>query len=233
MRRFCFVLLFLFGSLTTRAQDAITDVFGIVTIDSLEVHIGPDFAYDTIAQLPKFASVTVTERSGSDWLRVNYDNGSGWVFTRYVRLSVDLNTIPNTALPLPRNRNGRVPEEFDLSTPVCDQWSGSFTLEGDVAASEGTLTVTIPALQGSNWYRIYVFAPDSPLRVSGGTYAQFDSTSNVFTIDIIRLPHRTGTFTWMAAPYWTSDATGGAYGYRQQVCPLRVGGTFDRPGATT
>lgn len=212
------------------AQDAGGDtVYGLVTINNLEVHIGPDFAYDTIAQLPLNASVIATQRGGDGWLRVSYDSGSGWVFARYVRLSAPLSTLPYTANALPRNRNGRVPEEFDLSSPVCDQWQGAFTLEGDAAAAEGSFTLTLPTLQGANWYRVYIFAPESPLNLRGGTYAQFDSPTNVLTVEIIRLPRRSGTFTWLAAPYWTSAATGGGAGRRQQICPLRIAGTFERP----
>jgi hypothetical protein len=222
-----YIIVLLLGLLCVSLVSAQDDgnVYGLVTINNLEVHTGPDFAYDTIAQLPLNASVIATERGGSGWLRVTYDNGAGWVFDRYVRLSVPLSDLPYTGYPLPRNRNGRVPDEFNLATAVCDQWQGSFTLEGEVTAAEGTITFTLPALQGANWYRVYVFAPGSPLRLSGGTYARFEGETNVITGEIIRLPQRSGTFTWMAAPYWTNTPTSN----RQQVCPLRVGGTFDRP----
>lgn len=219
-----FLLLLLSVSIVS-AQDDSGTVYGLVTIDNLEVHVGPDFAYDSIAQLPLNASVVATERGGQGWLRVSYDSGSGWVFSRYVRLSVSLNSLPYINYSLPRNRNGRVPDEFDLSTPVCDQWQGSFTLEGDVTAEAGTLTFTLPPLQGANWYRVYVFAPDSPFDLYEGTYARFESETNVVTGEIIRLPHRSGTFTWLAAPYWTNTPTSN----RQQICSLHVAGTFDRP----
>jgi len=195
MRYFTLLLLLLLCVSIAVAQDDSGTIYGLVTIDNLEVHVGPDFAYDTIAQLPLNASVVATERGGQGWLRVSYDSGSGWVFDRYVRLSVPLSSIPYTGYPLPRNRNGRVPDEFDLSSPVCDQWQGSYTLEGDVTAEQGTLTFTLPPLQGANWYRVYVFAPESPFNLSGGTYARFEGETNIVTGEIIRLPHRSGTFT--------------------------------------
>lgn len=228
MRYIITLLLLLLSVSFVAAQDGSGTVYGLVTINNLEVHVGPDFAYDTIAQLPLNASVVAHERGGSGWLRVSYDSGGGWVFDRYVRLSVSLSSLPYTAYALPRNRNGRVPDEFDLSTPVCDQWQGGFGVTGDVNAEEGSLTFTLPTLQGANWYRVYVFAPESPFNLSRGTYAMYEGESSIIEGNIIRLPHRSGTFTWLAAPYWTSDATGGYYGYRQQVCPLRVGGTFER-----
>jgi hypothetical protein len=132
---------------------------------------------------------------------------------------VAFNSIPPTGRLLPRNNDGRVPDEFDLSSDVCSQWQGDFTRSGDFMAGNNDLVVTYPLLQGSNVYSVIVISPT-------GVRRAFDSTSNTSTINIGRLPQEGGTYTWRVAPYWSN--TSSRFGW-QQVCLLRTGGSFEKP----
>lgn len=210
---------------TSQAQ---TDtIYGLVTVEEAEVRIGPDFAYDTIGRLPRDTSVVVLGRAGDfyarwdgrQWVQIEYGSAPAWVYARLLRTSVAFNSIPPTGRLLPRNRDGRVPDEFDLSTDVCSQWQGDYTLTGNFMAGENHLTVTYPGLQGANVYSVIVISPS-------GVRRAFDSTTTTSVIDIGFLPQESGTYTWRVAPYWTYSS------YRpewQQVCLLHTGGTFEKP----
>jgi hypothetical protein len=210
------------------AQDTTTDSrFGLVTVDTADVRVGPDFAYPVIGQLPRDASVELLGRAGDfferwdgrQWVQINYGNSPAWIYARLLRTSKAFNSIPPTGRLLPRDANGRVPEEFDLATEVCSQWQGSYTLSGNFMAGENKLTVTYPTLTGSNVYSVIVISPS-------GVRRAFDSTTGTSIIDIGFLPQEGGTYTWRVAPYWTDSN----YRYNwQQVCLLRTGGTFEKP----
>ncbi len=204
------------------AQDPI---FGLVEVDNAAVRVGPDFAYDAIDNLPRDTSVQIIGRSGTfiyrwdgtQWFEINYGGGTAWIYARLLRTSQAFNSIPPTGRLLPRNRNGRVPDGFDLSSEVCSQWVGEFTQSGGFSGPGSSVTVTFPGLQGANLYRVIIVAPDD-FRVA------FDSLDTTVTIPFEDLPRPAGTYTWRVAPYWDSDASP-----RQQVCLLQTGGTFDKP----
>jgi hypothetical protein len=199
-------------------------IYGIITEDGTIVRVGPDFAYDAIGSLSLNASVIVIGRSGDfvnrwngeQWLQLE---GYGWVYARLVRTSVAFNSIPPTGSNLPRDRNGRVPEGFDLSSDVCSQWTGSFTQSGDFMAGDTQMVVTYPTLQGATVYSVIVISPD-------GFRTAFDSETGTATIELDRLPNQGGTYTWRVAPYWTAEDS--RY-YWQQICLLATGGTFEKP----
>jgi hypothetical protein len=201
-----------------------------VAVDNAEVRVGPDFAYDAIGELPLNASVTVLGRAGDfysrwdgrQWLQIAYGDGTAWIYARLLRTSVAFNSIPPRGMLLPRNRDGRVPREFDLSSVVCDQWQGDMTLSGNFMAGETVLTATIPTLQGANAYSVITLSPT-------GFRTAFDSETSVIQIELNRLPFEGGTYTWRAAPYWTYDRPRYTW---QQVCLLRTGGTFEKPDTT-
>jgi len=213
------------------AQDTTTDArYGLVTVDTADVRAGPDFAYAVIGQLPRDASVVILGRAGDfferwdgrQWVQIDYGNSPAWVYARLLRTSKAFNSIPPTGRLLPRDANGRVPDEFDLSSDVCSQWQGDFTLSGDFMAGDNKLTATYPTLKGSNVYSVIVIAPNGDRRA-------FDSTTGTSIIDIGFLPQAGGTYTWRVAPYWTNSS----YRYNwQQVCLLRTGGTFQKPDTT-
>lgn len=214
-----------FVLLGTKAQD-ITTIYGIVEVDQAAVRVGPDFAYDAIDQLPRDTSVTILGRAGDfrfrwdgrQWLMIQYGSGRAWVYARLVRTSVSFNSIPpRGSRELPRNRNGRVPEGFDLSTEVCTQWVGSFQRTGDFMSGSDSITVTFPALQGANLYRVVIID-------GGGFRTAFDSEDTTVTINLLDLKLGADTYTWRVAPYWQ-----GSSGRAQQVCLLETGGTFQKP----
>jgi hypothetical protein len=120
---------------------------------------------------------------------------------------------------LPRDPNGRVPQEFDLSTYVCDQWVGGFTQTGNFMAGDTEMTVTYPYLQGANLYSVIVIGPD-------GYRVAFDSETTTAVILLDKLPWEAGVYTWRVAPYWTYSTS--RYSW-QQVCLLQTGGTFEKP----
>lgn len=202
-------------------------IYGLITVDNAEVRVGPDFAYDSIGRLPLNASVEILGRAGDfyrswdgrQWLQIVYGDRNAWVYARLVRTSQAFNSIFPTGMLLPRNADGRVPEVFNLSTYICDQWVGEMTLTGNFMAGDQTLTVTYPGLQGANVYSVIVIDPT-------GFRTAFDSETTTAVIELDRLPSLAGTYTWRVAPYWTSST----YRYNwQQVCLLRTGGTFEKP----
>jgi len=209
------------------AQNEDSTIYGLVTVDTAEVRIGPDFAYDEIGQLPRDSSVVIVGRAGDfferwdgrQWLEVAYGNTTAWMYARLLRTSRAFNSIPPTGRLLPRDANGHVPDVFDLSSYVCSQWQGDYTLTGNFMAGDNTLTVTYPGLTGANVYSVIVISPS-------GVRRAFDSTTTTSVIDIGFLPQEAGTYTWRVAPYWTNSR----YRYNwQQVCLLHTGGTFEKP----
>ena len=223
---FMLVVLLSLGVVGAYAQDG-EPIFGLVTVDRADVRIGPDFAYDAIGQLPLNASVVIVGRAGDffshwdgrQWLQIEFGDRQAWIYARLLRTSVAFNSIPPTGRILPRNADGRVPEEFDLSSEICSQWAGDFTRSGDFLAGDQTLTVTYPGLQGANVYSVIVISP-SGFRIA------FDSETTTGIIELDHLPDEPGTYTWRVAPYWTNST----YRYNwQQVCLLRTGGTFEKP----
>lgn len=236
MRRRIFWIIFITGILFVSlvalfAQDTTSDaIFGLVTVDTADVRVGPDFAYAVIGQLPRDASVTILGRAGDffarwdgrQWLKIDYGNTPAWVYARLLRTSIAFNSIPPKGRLLPRDANGRVPDGFDLNSDVCSQWQGEFTLTGNLMAGENKVVVTYPTLQGANVYSVIVIAPNGDRRA-------FDSTTGRSFIDIGFLPQIGGTYTWRVAPYWTNSS----YRYNwQQVCLLQTGGTFEKPDTT-
>jgi hypothetical protein len=201
-------------------------IFGLITVDTASVRVGPDFAYSAIGELPLDASVTILGRAGDffsswdgrQWIQIEYGGGTGWVYARLVRTSRAFNSIFPTGRLLPRDANGRVPDVFDLSSYVCDQWVGDFTRTGDFAAGDTRLTVTYPTLTGANVYSVIVISPT-------GQRVAFDSTDGTSEILLERLPWEGGVYTWRVAPYWTNRPQRFNW---QQVCLLRTGGTFDK-----
>lgn len=229
LHKFIFVgLLLLLSSVPALAQENIADqIYGIVTIDNALVRVGPDFAYAEIDALPLNSSVVINGRSGDffsrwdgrQWLNIDYNGGDAWVYARLLRTSVPFNSIPPIGRLLPRDNNGRVPEGFDLSSDICSQWVGDFTLTGNFMAGDTELTVTYPTLQGANIYSVIVISPT-------GFRTAFDSETGTATIELGRLPNTEGTYTWRVAPYWTNATARFRW---QQVCLLQTGGTFEKP----
>ncbi len=207
-----------------RATDTI---YGLITVDNTFVRVGPDFAYDSIGVLALNASVVVVGRAGDfvsrwdgrQWLEIIFGDRTGWVYARLVRTSLAFNSIPPTGRILPRDRNGRVPEGFNLSSEVCDQWVGGFTQSGNFMAGDQEIVVTYPTLQGATVYTVIVISPS-------GFRTPFDSESGTATIQLDRLPNQAGVYTWRVAPYWTASTE--RY-LRQQICLLQTGGTFEKP----
>ncbi len=223
-----FIILIAYSAV--QAQTTIDTIYGLVTVDRAEVRIGPDFAYESIGQLPRDASVVILGRAGDffqrwdgrQWLQIAWGDAPAWVYARLLRTSVAFNAIPPTGRMLPRDANGRVPEEFDLSTELCSQWQGGFTLSGNFMAGDTRLTVTYPGLNGANVYSVIVISPS-------GVRRAFDSTTTTSTIILEDLPWEGGVYTWRVAPYWTNSS----YRYNwQQVCLLRDGGAFEKPDTT-
>lgn len=218
------VLSLLIAGVAVGAQ--IDTIYGLISVDNAEIRAGPDFAYPAVGRLPRDTSVVVLGRAGDfferwdgrQWVQIEFGPEPAWVYARLVRTSVAFNSIPPTGRILPRNNDGRVPDEFDLSTDVCSQWRGGFTRSGDFLAGDNRLVVTYPTLQGANVYSVIVISPT-------GVRRAFDSTTGTATIDIGFLPQEGGTYTWRVAPYWTNDSRRFAW---QQVCLLRTGGTFEK-----
>jgi len=202
-------------------------IYGLVDVDGSEVRIGPDFAYESIGRLPLNASVEILGRAGDffrswdgrQWLEIQYGERRAWVYARLIRTSTPFNSIFPTGRLLPRNRDGRVPEGFDLSSQVCQQWVGDYSLTGNFMAGDQTLTVTYPGLQGATVYSVIVIAPD-------GFRTAFDSETTTGVIELARLPDMAGTYTWRVAPYWTNSTRRFEW---QQICLLQTGGTFEKP----
>jgi uncharacterized protein YraI len=220
---FC-VLVCLMLVMPATAQDEA--IYGLISTDVAAVRVGPDFAYDAIGELPRDASVVVLGRAGDffqrwdgrQWIEIEYGGSSGWVYARLVRTSTAFNSIFPTGRLLPRDPNGRVPDGFDLSSYVCDQWVGDYTRTGDFGAGDTKLTVTYPGLTGANVYSVIVISPS-------GSRTAFDSTTTTAEILLDRLPYEGGTYTWRVAPYWSNSRSRFSW---QQVCLLHTGGTFEK-----
>lgn len=206
---------------------SIEGIYGLITTNGTEVRVGPDFAYASIGELPRDASVQVLGRAGDffaqwdgrQWVQIMYGSSPAWVYARLIRTSVAFNSIFPTGRLLPRNADGRVPDGFDLSSEICSQWRGDFTRAGDFMAGDDRLTVTYPPLTGTSVYSVIVIAPD-------GTRRAFDSTTTTAEIILRQLPSQGGTYTWRVAPYWTNDSRRFSW---QQICLLQTGGTFEKP----
>ncbi len=216
-------------SLPISAQDnrATETIYGLVTVDNSFVRVGPDFAYTAVGTLPLNFSVVILGRSGDfinrwdgrQWLQIEYNGGQAWVYARLLRASIAFNSIPPVGRLLPRNRDGRVPEGFDLSSDVCSQWQGAFTQSGNFEAGDTEIVVTYPTLQGANIYSVIVISPT-------GFRTPFDSTTGTARILLNRLPNTGGVYTWRVAPYWTDSFRRNR---AQQVCLLQTGGMFEKP----
>jgi hypothetical protein len=210
--------------LPASAQDAA--IYGLITVDGTEVRVGPDFAYPSIGQLPLDASVVVLGRAGDffqrwdgrQWVQIDYGGTPAWVYARLIRTSVSFNNIFPTGRLLPRDANGRVPDGFDLSSDVCSQWRGAFTLTGNFMAGDQVLTVTYPGLQGTSVYSVIVISPSQERRA-------FDSVTTTAEIILNDLPIEGGTYTWRVVPYWTDSPNRFRW---QQICLLQTGGTFEK-----
>ncbi len=103
--------LMLMVSAVSNAQTDIDTVYGLVTVDTADVRIGPDFAYDSIGQLPRDASVTILGRAGDffqrwdgrQWLKIDYGSSPAWIYARLLRTSVAFNSIAPVGRLLPRD----------------------------------------------------------------------------------------------------------------------------------
>lgn len=221
------VLLFFALSLAhTNAQDSGV-VYGLINDTDVQLRVGPDFAYPIMTELPIHGSVEVLGRTGflrgsftgSTWLNVRHGDQTGWVLGRTVRMGRAFNSIPLTAYQLPRNQNGRVPPEFDLSRQICDFWQGQYTQSGDFMAGGQEIVVTYPQMPGAVNYSVVVISPT-------GRQRTFDSPELTQVIRIGAISTEPGTFTWGVIPYWN---WGTDPQEAQQLCVLRVGGTFEKP----
>jgi hypothetical protein len=142
-------------------------ISGIIEFEGVRIYAGPDFAYEVIGELNRNASVTVMGRrgdffyawTGEQWLEIAWEGETAWVYARMIRTSIPFNSIRPTGRPLPRNRDGRVPQIFDLSDDVCDSWVGGFTRTGDFMNGDLALVVTFPELPGANVYSVIVISP--------------------------------------------------------------------------
>lgn len=225
------ILFFLccFSALAVSAQD--DPAFGLINDSNVEVRVGPDFAYPIIDILPRDASVEVIGRSGvyygywdgRSWLEVRYgDNTTGWVLGRAVRMGRTFNAIPRTSYNLPRDRNGRVPDVFDLSQHICNFWQGSYSQSGNFMAGDTEMVVSYPTMPGAVNYSVVAIAPS-------GLQRTFDSPNTSQTIYLGALNFEPGTYTWGVIPYW-NDTTDPQRA--QQLCMMRIGGTFEKPDTT-
>lgn len=228
MNLILFGLAMMFSIKIAHAQDTtINNIYGLVTVDNAEVRVGPDFAYDAIGRLVRDTSVVILGRAGDffnrwdgrQWLKIDFGGQPAWIYARLLRTSVAFNSIPLAGSRLlPRDRDGRVPEGFDLSNEICTQWVGSFTQSGDFNAGSDRIIVTYPGLQGANVYSVIVFSPSGERRA-------FDSETTTAEIILQNLPWEAGTYTWRVAPYWTDSPRRFDW---QQVCLLQTGGTFEK-----
>lgn len=231
----CFALMMLVGAVMAQPPgdpDAAAPgevITGIVEFDGAYVYVGPDFAYDIIGQINQDDSVVVLGRRGDffyawdgrQWLEIEFAGRTAWVYARLIRTSIPFNSIPPTGRPLPRNRDGRVPEDFNLTDNICTDWTGTFTQSGDFTAGDTVITVTYPPMDGANVYSVIVISPT-------GVRRAFDSTTTTAEIILADLPTEGGVYTWRVAPYWTNQPERYAW---QQLCLLETGGTFVRPGS--
>ncbi len=203
-------------------------ISGIIEFDGVRIYAGPDFAYAVIGELQRNASVEVLGRrgdfiyawTGEQWLEIAWEGETAWVYARMIRTSIPFNSIRPTGRPLPRNRDGRVPETFNLNDDVCDSWTGEFTRTGDFMKGDLALTVTYPELKGANIYSVIVITPY-------GQRTAHDSTTTTAEILLDDITPGGGTYTWRVAPYWTYSTERRDW---QQICLLQTGGTFEVPG---
>lgn len=222
------VILMILVSAVTQAQSS--TVYGLMLDNNVQVRVGPDYAYPIIDRLPRDASVTVVGRAGDfyyafqgrEWLYVQYGDRAGWVLGRTVRMGRAFNAIPVTALSLPRNRDGRVPEEFDLSINICDRWQGEFTQSGDFMAGADSMTFNFPAMPGTVNYSVVIIAPS-------GLQRTFDTPDTSISVRVGSLNWEGGAYTWSVIPYWNDTRDPWR---AQQLCVMRQGSTFDKPDTT-
>jgi len=211
------------------AADPGETIVGIVEFDGARVYVGPDFAYDLMGQLSINTAVVVLGRrgdfiyewNGDQWLEIQFEGESGWVYARLIRTSIPFNSIPPTGRRLPRNRDGRVPEAFSVADNVCSSWIGDFTRTGDFEQGDTALTVTYPELPGANVYSVITISPS-------GRRTAHDSTTTTAQILLEDLPRdEPGLYVWRVVPYWTNAPSRENW---QQICLLQTGGTFVVPG---
>ena len=206
-------------------------ITGIAEFEGARVYAGPDFAYPVIGELAQNTAVTVLGRrgdfiyawTGEQWLEIVWGSESAWVYARLLRTSVPFNNIPPTGRPLPRNLDGRVPDDFDLSDDVCDSWTGEFRRTGDFMNGDLELIVTFPELPGARVYSVITISPSGQRRAH-------DSTTTTAVIRLDDLPNEGGTYLWRVAPYYTLSNERSQW---QQICLLQTGGTFEVPGPVT
>jgi len=74
-----------------------------VTGSDVNVRSGPGTNYPVVDCLPKGASVEVTDRSNSSWYAIRYNGNSGYMSSRYLKISEETTTPP------PANNAGGVP----------------------------------------------------------------------------------------------------------------------------
>lgn len=233
MLRFKRWILFVAAALTlvawSLAQETGGGITGIVEFEGATVYVGPDFGYEAVAQLPKNTSVKVIGRrgffinswGGDDWLQIEFQGETGWVYARLIRTSILFNDIPVRGIGLPRNRDGRVPDGFDLSDNICEAWQGELVMTGDFMAGDAFVTFRYPELQGA---RVYTIVLDNE---QGKRSTGVDSLTGEAVLYRSDLAYFQQTYTWYVAPYWTVDDNR----YRwQQLCPVKRGGTFTVPG---
>jgi len=204
--------------------------FGLITENNTVVRLGPDFAYPIIEQIPIDTSVVLLGRSGSlfgrfdgrQWIEIDYGGRTGWVLARLVRTGRPFNALPLRGLALPRNRDFRVPPEFNLSTNICDAWQGQFASSGNLITGDGVITFSYPAMQGAVNYSVVAEAPS-------GLRRTFDTGETSLSITIGSLNFEGGIYNWYVIPYW-NDTTNPRRA--QQLCVRRQGGTFEKPDTT-
>ena len=204
-------------------------ITGIVEFDGTRLYVGPDFAYDLVGQLDINTAVVVLGRrgdfiyqwDGAQWLQIEFEGATAWVYARLIRTSIPFNSIPPTGRRLPRNGDGRVPEVFSVADNLCDSWIGDFTRTGDFVQGDTVLTVTYPELPGANVYSVITIAPS-------GQRTAHDSTTTAAQILLEDLPrNQPGEYVWRVVPYWTNAPNRQNW---QQICLLQTGGTFVVPG---
>ena len=204
--------------------------FGLIKANKAVVRVGPDFAYPIIEQLPIDTSVVILGRAGSffrrfdgrQWLEVDYGGRVGWILANFVRTGRAFNAIPLKGLNLPRNRDGRVPPEFDLSINICDGWQGNFAQSGNFMIGDQEMTFVFPAMAGAVNYSLVAEAPS-------GFRRTFDTQEPSITVTLGSLNFEPGIYEWFVIPYWTDSPNPRD---AQQLCPRRLGGTFEKPDTT-
>lgn len=74
-------------------------------IQTANIRSGPGLAFNPpIGSLPAGTTTDILARSpASDWLRIRYASGDGWVFAALVTVTGDLNSVPVDAGPPPPN----------------------------------------------------------------------------------------------------------------------------------